>query len=307
MSKSNIKTIDPSNVETRVLHKYLLSAIAPRPIAFASTINSAGQVNLSPFSYFNVFSINPPICVFSPSRRGRDGSTKDTLENIKQVPEVVINIVNYPIIEQMSLSSTEYETGVNEFTKSGLTEVPSNVVKPPRVKESPVALECTVDKVIELGEEGGAGNLILARVKLVHIQEEYLNEDGFIDSLKMDLVARMGDSWYCRANEQSMFEIPKPGRNRGIGVDALPEQIRMSEILTGNDLGKLGNLESMPTPEEINSIKESDEVKEIYDRLTLDKEIETELHRLGKKMIERGEISEALAVMMSNRIIKEKN
>ncbi len=304
---SNIKTIDPSKVETRVLHKYLLSAVAPRPIAFASTINSDGRVNLSPFSYFNVFSINPPICVFSPSRRGRDGSTKDTLENIKQVPEVVINIVNYPIIEQMSLSSTEYETGVNEFTKAGLTEVPSKIVKPPRVKESPVALECTVDDVIELGEEGGAGNLILARVKMVHIQEEYLKDDGFIDSLKLDLVARMGDSWYCRANEQSMFEIPKPGRNRGIGVDALPEKIRNSHILTGNNLGRLGNLESMPSSDEIKKVKESSEVKDIFDRLSLEKEIETELHRLGKKMIENDEVSEALAVMMSNQKIKEKN
>lgn len=304
---SNIKTIDPSKVETRVLHKYLLSAVAPRPIAFASTINSTGEVNLSPFSYFNVFSINPPICVFSPSRRGRDGSTKDTLENVKQVPEVVINIVNYPIVEQMSLSSTEYETGVNEFAKSGLTEVPSETVKPPRVKESPVALECTVDKVIELGEEGGAGNLILARVKMVHIREEYLSEDGFIDSLKMDLVARMGDSWYCRANEQSMFEIPKPGRIKGIGVDALPEQIRMSSVLTGNNLGRLGNLESMPSSKEIHAIKESKDVKEIFDRLTLDEEIETELHQLGKKMIESGDISDALAVMMSNQTNKEKN
>ncbi len=302
---SNIKTIDPSSVETRVLHKYLLSAVAPRPIAFASTINLAGQVNLSPFSYFNVFSINPPICVFSPSRRGRDGSTKDTLENIKQVPEVVINIVNYPIVEQMSLSSTEYDTGVNEFTKAGLTEVPSKMVKPPRVKESPVALECSVDRVIELGEEGGAGNLILARVKLVHIQEEYLGEDGFLDSLKLDLVARMGDSWYCRANEKSMFEIPKPGGNQGVGVNALPVQIRNSNILTGNNLGRLGNVESIPKTEEIKALKESENVKDIFDRLTIEKEIETELHLLGKKMIEDGSVYEALAVMMTNQTIKD--
>lgn len=295
---NKIKTIDPSNVETRVLHKYLLSAVAPRPIAFASTINTAGLVNLSPFSYFNVFSINPPVCVFSPSRRGRDGSTKDTLENIKEVPEVVINIVNYPIVEQMSLSSTEYETGVNEFGKAGLTEVPSKIVKPPRVKESPVSLECTVDDVIELGEEGGAGNLILARIKMVHIQEEYLKEDGFIDSLKLDLVARMGDSWYCRANKQSMFEIPKPGRKQGIGVDALPEQIRMSNVLTGNNLGRLGNLESMPSSEEIMKVKERRDVKDIFDRLTLEKDIETQLHQLGKKLIESDNVSEALAVMM---------
>jgi flavin reductase (DIM6/NTAB) family NADH-FMN oxidoreductase RutF len=241
-----ITTIIPGEVSTGRLHGFLVSSVAPRPIAFASTIDKEGNVNLSPFSFFNVFGANPPIVIFSPARRVRDNTTKHTLENIKEVAEVVINIVNYPIVEQMSLSSTEYDKGVNEFMKAGLTEVASDKVGPPRVGEAPVAMECVVEQVIETGEEGGAGNLVIARVVAMHIRNEYLNEQGTLDTHKLDLVARMGESWYCRASGDALFEIPKPLQTLGIGVDQLPESIRNSTILTGNNLGRLGNIEQLP-------------------------------------------------------------
>ena len=206
----DIKSLDPAALETKELHKILLSSIAPRPIAFASTIDSKGNVNLSPFSYFNVFSSNPPILIFSPSRRVRDNTTKHTLENAKETKEVVVNVVNYSIVEQMSKSSYEYDKGVNEFIETGLTQVKSHKVKPPRVSESPISFECTVDNVISLGESGGAGQLIIAKVVHIHIDEDYLNDKGDIDSEKLDLVARMGGDWYTRVSKESMFKIPKP-------------------------------------------------------------------------------------------------
>ena len=210
MFMNNIKSIDPAELETKEVHKILLSSIAPRPIAFASTIDAKGSVNLSPFSYFNVFSSNPPILIFSPSRRVRDNTTKHTLENAKETKEVVINIVNHSIVEQMSKSSREYDKGVNEFLETGLTQVPSLKVKPPRVLESPISFECKVNNIVSLGDSGGAGQLIIAKVVQIHINKEYLDSEGGIDSEKLDLVARMGGDWYTRVNKDSMFKIPKP-------------------------------------------------------------------------------------------------
>jgi flavin reductase (DIM6/NTAB) family NADH-FMN oxidoreductase RutF len=283
-----IKTIDPKSISQPQLHSYLLSAVAPRPICFASTIDKAGNVNLSPFSFFNVFSSNPPIMIFSPARSGRDNSLKHSHENVKEVAEVVINIVNYPIVEQMSLSSTAYEKGVNEFTKAGLTQVPSEKVKPPRVGEAPVAFECSVTEVIELADTPGAGNLILAKVELIHINEKYLT-DGQLDTEKLDLVGRMGGSWYTRSSGYSLFEIPKPIRTKGIGVDALPESIRNSTILSGNNLGRLGNVEELPNEKEIENISSLAAV--------LGKN-HKELHLLAKGILEAGNTKKALAILI---------
>lgn len=238
-------SLNPNEISTPELHAYLLGAVAPRPICFASTMDLEGNVNLSPFSFFNVFSANPPIMVFSPARRVRGNTTKHTLENILETNEVVINMVNYSMVQQMSLSSTEYPKGVNEFLKAGFTEVPSDLVKPPRVGESPVQFECKVREVISLGEEGGAGNLVIAEVVRLHINEDILNDEGQIDPLKIDTVSRLGANWYSRA-KNGLFEVPKPLRTLGVGVDALPEAIRKSRILTGNDLGMLGNVERLP-------------------------------------------------------------
>ncbi len=221
-----MKTIQPENISTRELHGYMLGAIGPRPIAFASTIDKAGQVNLSPFSFFNCFSSNPPILVFSPARSGRDGTLKNTLENVREVPEVVINIVQHSIVEQMSLASTAYPKGVNEFKKAGFTELASETIQPPRVKESHVHFECKVNEIVTLGNEGGAGHLVICQVQRMHINEEILDSDGKIDPKKIDLVGRMGGDWYCRANGDSLFEVEKPIAKLGIGVDELPEEIK---------------------------------------------------------------------------------
>ncbi|WP_276169172.1 flavin reductase family protein [Zobellia alginiliquefaciens] len=245
-------SILPEAVSTAQLHGYLLGAVGPRPIAFASTVDEKGNPNLSPFSFFNVFSANPPILIFSPARRVRDNTTKHTLQNVLLTMEVVINIVNYDMVQQMSLSSTEYGKEVNEFEKSGLTMLPSDIVKPFRIAESPVQFECKVTKVEALGREGGAGNLIFAEVVKVHVDPDVLDENGVIDQHKIDQVARMGGNWYSRANA-GMFEVPKPLSSLGIGVDALPEHIRLSKILTGNDLGMLGNIEEIP---DTNSVQE---------------------------------------------------
>lgn len=245
-----MKSFQPKDLSTAQLHGYLLASVSPRPIALASTVDANGNVNLSPFSFFNVFSANPPIMIFSPARRVRDNTTKHTLENALATKEVVINIVSYDMVQQMSLSSTEYAEGVNEFTKAGFSEIPSDIVKPPRVAEAPVQFECKVNQVIALGKEGGAGNLIIAEVVKLHINEAILDEEGKIDPLKIDTVARMGGNWYSRAKE-GIFEVEKPIRNKGIGVDALPDSIKNSKILTGNDLGILGNIEKIPTPEEV--------------------------------------------------------
>ncbi len=297
-----VKTIYPTEIAQADLHHYLLSAVAPRPICFASTINAQGQVNLSPFSFFNVFSSNPPVMIFSPARSGRDNTTKHSLDNVLEVGEVSINIVNHPIVEQMSLASTAYAKGINEFDKAGLTAVASDKIGPPRVGEAPVSFECTVQEVIALGDQGGAGNLVIARVELIHIREEYLKSDGFLDTEKLDLVARMGESWYCRASGDALFQIPKPLRTRGIGVDQLPEKVRHSDIFTGNDLGRLGNVESLPDTEMMKEIEQRDEVKQlIAQNMASGLPIAPELHKLAKTFLANGQTADALALAILSK------
>lgn len=238
-------SITPKDISTPQLHGYLLSSVSPRPICFASTIDREGNVNLAPYSFFNVFSARPPILIFSPARRVQGNTIKHTLENVLETKEVVINIVSYAMVQQMSLASTEYPKGINEFIKAGFTQLPSEIVRPPRVAEAPVQFECVVKDVVALGNEGGAGNLIISEVVKLHIQEEILDTEGRIDPLKIDTVARMGGNWYSRAKE-GIFEVPKPLKTMGVGIDALPEAIRKSTILTGNDLGMLANVEILP-------------------------------------------------------------
>jgi len=242
-------------LSTQKMHQLLLGSVGPRPICFASTIDAQGNRNLAPFSFFNVFSAAPPILVFSPARSGRTGESKHTYQNVLEVPEVVINIVNYAMVEQMSLASSPYAKGVDEFVKAGFTPIASETIAPFRVKESPVQFECHVNQVIELGQQGGAGNLIICQVKKIHVNEAFMNEQGNIDQNKIDLVARMGGDWYCRANGEALFELVKPLTVCGIGVDALPDHIKNSHRLTGNELGKLGNLEAVPDAEFMYELK----------------------------------------------------
>jgi flavin reductase (DIM6/NTAB) family NADH-FMN oxidoreductase RutF len=248
-------TINPKEVSVAVLHAYLQSSIAPRPIAFASTIDKDGNVNLSPFSFFNVFGTNPATLIFSPNRRVRDGSQKHTLENVLEHDEVVINMVDFSMVEQMSLASCEYEKGVNEFIKSGFTEKPSVMVKPPRVLESKAAFECKVKQVIQMSEEGGSPNLVICEVVLAHFSEDILDENGKIDQTKTDWVARLGGDWYVRASGDALFEVAKPSIHKGIGVDAIPNFIKHDSSFSGNDLGRLGNIEQLPSEEEINEFR----------------------------------------------------
>lgn len=294
-----MKIIDPKQLSTSQFHSYLLGAVAPRPIAFASTVDLNGEINLSPFSFFNVFGSNPPVVVFSPARRVRDNTTKHSLENVKEVPEVVINIVNYNMVEQMSLASTEYEKGINEFAKSGLTEQASVLVKPPRVKEAPVAFECKVLNIIPVGEGGGSANLVICEVLLMHINEDILDQNGQIDPNKLDPVARMGGNWYCRASGTSLFEIPKPLRNKGIGVDNIPESIRNSIVLTGNNLGRLGNIEAIPNREEIEKFATNTEIQEMKLRFKNDREsLIFHLHEYAKQVLETGDIETAWKILL---------
>ena len=297
-------SIDPKSVSTAHFHSILLTAVAPRPIAFASTIDEKGNVNLSPFSFFNAFSANPPILVFSPARRVRDNTTKHTLENVLKVPEVVINIVDYPIVEQMSLASTEYDEGVNEFIKSGLTEVPSDTVKPPRVKESPVSFECKVIEVKSLGDNGGAGNLIICEVLMAHIQDHLMTDDQKLDPTRLDLVARMGGNWYTKTNADTMFEIPKPLTTKGIGFDQLPENVKNSSVLTGNNLGRLANVEQLPNKEEVLSISNEPEVSAILESFADDEEsLEKELHVLAQKYLMAGQTDQAWQVILQGEYL----
>lgn len=284
--------VDPKEVPTPVLHGHLLAAVAPRPIAFASTVDEDGNRNLSPFSFFNVFSANPPIAIFSPARRVRDNTTKHTLQNAEATKEVVINVVNHAIVQQMSLSSTEYGDGVDEFIKSGLTPIESEIVKPWRVKESPVQLECKVKEVVHLGENGGAGNLIICEVVMIHIDDDVIGDDGKIDQHKIDLVARLGGSWYSRASGSSLFQVPKPLATLGIGVDSIPDAIRNSKVLTGNDLGQLGNVETIPTSEEVAE----------YARLFPASGSENEIHGQAQHLIEKGEVDDAWKLLLSHHI-----
>jgi flavin reductase (DIM6/NTAB) family NADH-FMN oxidoreductase RutF len=289
-------TIDPKEVSTAKLHAYLQSAVAPRPIAFASTLGASGKPNLSPFSFFNVFSANPPILVFSPARRVRDNTTKHTLENVIATREVVINVVNYDIVQQASLSSTEYAAEVDEFVKSGLTKLPSDLVKPYRVAESPVQFECKVNEVISLGENGGAGNLVICEVVKIHVSELVLDQDGNIDQHKIDLVSRLGGNWYSRSNV-GLFEVPKPLTTLGIGVDAIPDFVKRSPVFNGNDLGMLGNIEALPTSEEVAIfVNENFAVKGV-----LSSDDEHKHHQKAKEYINNNDVQSAWKVLLAKQ------
>jgi flavin reductase (DIM6/NTAB) family NADH-FMN oxidoreductase RutF len=289
-------TIDPKELSPVKLQGYLQSAVAPRPIAFASTMDKNGKPNLSPFSFFNIFSSNPPILVFSPARRVRNNTTKHTLINCEETRQVVINVVNFDIVQQMSLSSTEYPDGVNEFEKAGLTPIPSDIVKPYRVAESPVQFECKVNEIIALGTEGGAGNMIICEVVKIHINEAVLDENGTIDPVKIDLVSRLGGNWYSRANA-GLFEVEKPLATLGIGVDAIPDFVKESSIFNGNDLGKLGNVEALPTIEEITIfVKQNFEVKGV---LSADDEVKK--HQLAKIYLDKNEVLTAWKVLLAKQ------
>lgn len=289
-------TIDPKETTTAKLQGYLQSAVGPRPIAFASTISVDGTPNLSPFSFFNVFSANPPVLVFSPARRVRDNSVKHTLINCEATKEVVINVVNFDMVQQTSLASTEYAEGVNEFLKAGFTAMASENVKPFRVAESPVQFECKVTQIIALGSEGGAGNLILCEVVKMHIHESILNEDGAIDQHKIDLVSRLGGNWYSRSN-QGLFEVEKPLTTLGIGVDSIPDFVKKSTVFDGNDLGKLGNIEALPTKEEVSIfVKENFAVKGV---LSADDDQKKNLK--AKKYLDEGDVISAWKVLLAEK------
>ena len=290
-------TINPKELSPVKLQGYLQSAIAPRPIAFASTVDENGNPNLSPFSFFNIFSSNPPILVFSPARRVRDNTTKHTLINCQKTKEVVINVVDYNMVQQMSLSSTEYPEGVNEFVKSGFTQLPSHKVKPYRVAESPVQLECKVNDIIALGTEGGAGNMIICEVVQIHIKEEVLDENGVISPEKIDLVSRLGGNWYSRA-KNGLFEVEKPLATLGIGVDAIPDFVKQSIVFSGNDLGKLGNVESLPTEEEIAIFVQNN----IQVKAVLSSTDEQKVHQKAKEYLDNNDVLSAWKVLLAERI-----
>lgn len=294
------KTIDPGSLALPELQLMLQTAVAPRPICFASTIDKEGRPNLSPFSFFNMFSANPPIFIFSPARRVRDNTTKHTLENVYEVPEVVINIVNYDMVQQVSLASTEYDKGVNEFEKAGFTAIPSDLVKPFRVKESPVQMECRVNKIIELGDVAGSGNLIICELLRLHVQEHLLDDRGHIDQHRIDLVARMGADWYCRASGAAMFEVEKPLRTKGIGVDQIPERIRYSRYLSGNDLGQLGNSEHLPDRDDVIIYKKINlELATLLKQELPTEELEKETHLLATKYLAEGKVTEAWKILLA--------
>jgi len=292
------KTINPIDYSTKDLHKILLSSVTPRPIALASTIDSDGVVNLSPFSYFNVFSANPPVLIFSPANRVTDNSKKDTLLNISKVKEVVINLVDYNIVEPTSLSSVYFEKNVDEFLKSGLTKMESIKVKPPRVLESPVSYECKVNDVISLGNNGGAGNLIICEVLMIHINEEFLNENGDIDPLKLNLVARMGENYYLDVKKESLFEIKKPVGVNAIGVDSLPNHASESLILSHNDLARLGNIEEIPNIDLINQFKEDNDIKKIISLADHKEKIKL-LHFRVKEFLNNDDLNSAVLTLFS--------
>ena len=290
-------SIEPKDISAVKLQGYLQSAVGPRPIAFASTVDINGNPNLSPFSFFNVFSSNPPILIFSPARRVRDNTIKHTLINAEDTRQVVINVVNFDMVQQMSLSSTEYAEGVNEFLKAGFTALPSDIVKPYRVAEAPVQFECKVNEIISLGSEGGAGNLVICEVVKIHINEAILDENGIIDPVKIDLVSRMGGNWYSRAN-QGLFEVAKPVSTLGIGVDQIPVFIKESPVFDGNDLGKLGNIEALPTTEEIDIfVKQNFAVKGVLSADDILKQ-----HQKAKEYLDKNEVASAWKVLLAKGI-----
>lgn len=292
-------TIDPKEIPVPKLHHYLLGAIGPRPIAFASTIDAEGNDNLAPFSFFNVFSANPPIMIFSPARSGRTNETKDTYKNVKAIPEVVINVVNYDIVQQMSLASSPFSPEISEFEKAGFTALDSDTIRPKRVAESPVQFECKVIEVKELGDQGGAGNLVICEVTKIHIAEAILDEKGAIDQHKIDLVSRMGGNWYCRADENSMFEITKPITTIGIGFDNLPLDILNSTILSGNDLGQLAGIEELPNETDVNEYKLI-ELSDLF--ISLEDEpiqLENALHSKAKELLKDNKLEEAWMTLLT--------
>jgi flavin reductase (DIM6/NTAB) family NADH-FMN oxidoreductase RutF len=283
-------TIDPKEIPLTKWVGYLQGSVAPRPIAFVSSIDKNGNVNLSPFSFFNLFSIHPPILVFSPSRRVRDNTEKHTLENVREVPEVTINIVNYSMVEQTSLASCEYGKDVNEFIKAGFTQASSAKVRPPRVAESPISFECRVNQVISLGTQGGAGNLVICEVLLAHFNDEIIDADGRINPWKVDAVARMGNDYYCRAQGDAIFEVPKPNIKLGIGFDQLPPSVRNSKVLSGNDLGRLANVEKLPSATELEIFKnEFPEYKNFTDE---------ERHPSAKAALAAGNVAHAWKILL---------
>lgn len=288
-------TIEPKEIPVGKMHSYLLGAVTPRPIAFASTIDAKGNINLSPFSFFNCFGANPPILIFSPARRGRDNTTKHTYENILEVPEVVINVVTYNMVQQASLASTEYPKGVNEFIKAGFTQVPSVMVSPPRVGESPISMECKVLQVIPTGDQAAAGNLVICEIVRLHIKEEVLDNEGRIDPFKLDSVARLGADWYCRVHGDAIFKVPKPLDKLGIGIDELPENIRKSKVLTGNDLGMLANVEKLPDQVSIDEFKNDKRVM-----MAIQKG-ENALHELVQQYLKSGNISDAWKILLLDK------
>ncbi|HQQ98335.1 MAG TPA: flavin reductase family protein [Cyclobacteriaceae bacterium] len=289
-------TIDPKDIPLGRMHSYLQSTVIPRPIAFASTVDDQGHPNLSPFSFYNTFGSHPPTLVFSPSRRVRDNTTKHTLHNVLSVPEVVIHVVSYAMVEQASLASCEYPQGVNEFIKAGFTEMPSTKVRPPRIAEAPIAMECVVRQVVELGKEGGAGNLVVCEVVLMHIREEVLDGDGKIDPMKLDAVARLGGDQYLRMIPGSIFTVPKPNDKLGIGFDRLPAAIRNSNVLTGNDLARLANIEVLPSTESVLAFSQQNEVQSAVAGG------ESSVHRFAKVLLEQGRVADAWKVLLINPV-----
>ena len=297
--RNQIITLDPAELAVPEIHRYLLGAVGPRPIAFAATVDKLGNHNLAPFSFFNVFSANPPIMIFSPARSGRTNTTKDTYNNVKEVPEVVINVVTHKMVHQMSLASSPFEPQVDEFKKAGFTALDSELIKPRRVGESPVQFECRVNDVVELGELGGAGNLVICEVVKIHINEAVLDENQMIDQKKIDLVSRMGGNWYCRADENSMFEINKPITTIGVGFDNIPMDIIQSNILTGNELGQLAGIEEIPNETDVNEYKLmelSDLFIGLEDNAAL---LETELHKKASELLKQEKIQEAWMTLLA--------
>ncbi len=295
-------SIDPKELDTKQLHKYLLSSVGPRPIALASTIDGNGQPNLSPFSFFNVFSANPPIAIFSPARRVRDNTTKHTLNNVSKIKEVVINVVTYSMIEQTSLSSSDYKEGVNEFIKAGFTPIKSDLIRPFRVKESPVQMECSVKEIIPLGDKGGAGNLVVCEIIKIHVSEQVLDSNHQIDPQKINLVGRIGGNWYSKTSDDAIFEIEKPNQNTPIGYDKIPPKIQNSVILSANDIGKLAGVNKLPSKNEIEGYKENRDLISIFKKKTDGKEISKKLHLHAKKLLEHGNIIDAWKTLLIDKL-----
>lgn len=297
-----IQTILPSELSIPDLQRTLQFAVGPRPIALVSSVNREGLVNLSPFSFFNIFSTNPPILVFSPARRVRDNSTKDTLNNVLEVPEIVIHSVSHSMVEQTSLSSTEYARGINEFTKAGFTQVASTHVAPPRVAEAPVALECRVNEVVALGDGPGAGNLVICEVIAIHINDQVLDDEGRLDQDRLDLVGRLGGDWYVRAHGDALFEVEKPLATKGIGVDALPRSVRLSTVLTGNDLGKLGNVELLPLQSDVEEVMQHHRIQTIFRQYADPIERREALHQYAKEQLDKGKVHKAWKALLVDRL-----